>query len=70
LRISARAVSAERVGPAIVVGLLSGLLSSGMFTFPALAEGAGTHRLAARWSADDLRKDQRGQKFPECEKFQ
>jgi hypothetical protein len=41
LRISARAVSAERVGPAISVGLLSGLFSSGMFTLPAPLRGAG-----------------------------
>ena len=39
-RISARAVSAERVGPAISVGLLSGLFSSGMFTLPAPLRGA------------------------------
>src|SRR5260370_757209 len=31
LRISTRAVSAERVGPAISVGLLSGLFSSGLY---------------------------------------
>jgi hypothetical protein len=35
LRTRARAVSAERVGPAISLGLLSGLFSSGMFTLPA-----------------------------------
>jgi hypothetical protein len=39
LRIRARAVSAERVGPAISVETLSGLFSSGMFTLPAPAEG-------------------------------
>jgi hypothetical protein len=49
LRISARAVSAERVGPAISVRLLSGLFSSGMFTLPAPLEGrAGGQRVPRR----------------------
>ena len=40
LRIRACAVSAERVGPASSVGLLSGLFSSGMFTLPAPLRGS------------------------------
>jgi hypothetical protein len=39
LRIRARAVSAERIGPAISLGLLSSLFSSGLFTLPAPLEG-------------------------------
>jgi hypothetical protein len=48
LRISTRAVSVERVAPAISVEILSGLLPSGMSTRPALAEGRRSRLPALR----------------------